>query len=177
MRPTTEMKKKFFQDNLQDVEHKLFGFAMKLTKNESAANDLFQETVYKAYANIDKFRKGSNFKAWITTIMYNTYVNQYRKRKRRNQVEAPVEDFSYTLESKVYDQTADGKILEKDLQDILDSLDRTYKQPLQMYVDGYKYKEISSHLDIPMGTVKSRINYARSILKERIKRLYGSKFR
>ena len=147
------MEKKFFQDSLQQVEHKLFGFAMKLTKNEQGANDLFQETVYKAYANIDKFRKGSNFKAWITTIMYNTYVNQYRKRKRRKQVEAPVEDFSYALESKVYDQTADGKIMEDDLKEILDGLSGTYKQPLQMYVDGYKYKEISTQLE--MQTIRS----------------------
>lgn len=171
------MEKKFFQESLGEVEQKLFGFAMKLTKNEQAANDLFQETVYKAYANIDKFRTGSNFKAWITTIMYNTYVNQYRKRKRRKQVEAPVEDFSYALESKVYDQTADGKIIEDDLKEILNNLSGTYKRPLQMYVDGYKYKEISSRLDIPMGTVKSRINYARTILKEKIRNLYGSHFR
>lgn len=171
------MEKKFFQDSLQQVEHKLFGFAMKLTKNEQGANDLFQETVYKAYANIDKFRKGSNFKAWITTIMYNTYVNQYRKRKRRKQVEAPVEDFSYALESEVYDQTADGKIMEDDLKEILNGLSGTYKKPLKMYVDGYKYKEISSRLDIPMGTVKSRINYARTILKEKIRGLYGQHFR
>ena len=171
------MKKELFQDSLREVEHKLFGFAMKLTKNEQGANDLFQETVYKAYANIEKFRTGSNFKAWITTIMYNTYVNQYRKRKRRKQVEAPVEDFSYALESKVYDQTADGKIMEDDLKEILDGLSGTYKQPLQMYVDGYKYKEISTQLEIPMGTVKSRINYARSILKERIRNLYGRHFR
>lgn len=171
------MKKELFQDSLREVEHKLFGFAMKLTKNEQGANDLFQETVYKAYANIEKFRTGSNFKAWITTIMYNTYVNQYRKRKRRKQVEAPVEDFSYALESKVYDQTADGKIMEDDLKEILDGLSGTYKQPLQMYVDGYKYKEISTQLEIPMGTVKSRINYARSILKERIRKLYGRHFR
>ena len=171
------MQKELFKENLQNVEHKLFGFAMKLTKNQQGAHDLFQETVYKAYANIDKFREGSNFKAWITTIMYNTYVNQYRKRKRRNQVEAHVEDFAYALESKVFEQTADGKIMEEDLQDILNDLSITYKKPLKMYVEGYKYKEISSRLDIPMGTVKSRINYARTLLKKKIRSLYGSNFR
>lgn len=171
------MNKNTFEENLNEVEHKLFGFAMKLTKSEQRANDLFQETVYKAYANIDKFREGSNFKAWITTIMYNTFVNQYRKHKRRNQVEAPVEEFAYALESKVFDQTADGKILEDDLRNILSSLNLTYKKPLLMYVDGYKYKEISSYLNIPMGTVKSRINYARTLLKEKIRSLYGQSFR
>ena len=157
-------------DNLSDL---LFGFAMRLTRNSIDASDLLQETFYKAYKNKDHFKSGTNFKAWMTTIMYNSYVNRYRKQKTRSRVSVALEDLPLSPASSKADASPDSQIMLKDLWNIVNSLSDTYKVPFMMSYEGYQYNEISKHLNIPMGTVKSRINYARKLLKEKIIQNYS----
>ena len=156
-----------FQSKWQNLESLLYGFAMKLTGNREDANDLMQETVFKAYRNRGKYQLNTNFKAWTTTIMRNTFINAYRKKRRRNKVEAPVEDLLYTLSNKASADLADASVKAKDLYATLDTLSETYRVPFLMFFRGYEYKEIAEHLDIPIGTVKSRIFCARRNLRGR----------
>lgn len=156
--------------NLNDL---LFGFAMKLTKNRDDAKDLMQETAMRAYANIEKFKTGTNFKAWVSTIMRNSFINKYRKKRTRNEVEQPIEEVSYLMQSKTIEGLAFSNIMTQEILSMIEELKDRYKTPFVMHYQGFEYKEISSHLDVPMGTVKSRIHTARTQLKTMIKRRYS----
>lgn len=171
------MTKKDFQVKWFQLEDLLFGFAMKLTRNKDAAKDLMQETVFRAFRSRDRFKVNTNFKAWVTTIMRNTFINNYRKVQKRNQVEAPIEDMLYFLENKAGSGEADSSIKTKDLYKTLDTLSDTYRVPFLMFFQGYEYKEISEQLEIPIGTVKSRIYSARQNLKKVIAAWYGNRVR
>lgn len=166
-----------FQLRFNQLENILFAFAMRLTRNKADAKDLIQETVCKAYKHRERFRMGTNFKAWMTTIMHNTFINFYRKRKTRNKVEAPIEDFAYALESRTMKEGADSRVRAKELFKMLDFLSETYRVPFMMHFKGYQYDEIATHLNIPIGTVKSRIHSARKNLKTIIKKHYGDSIR
>lgn len=167
-----------FQSKFDQLNDLLFAFAMKLTRDKENAKDLMQETVCRAYKHRHKFAKGTNFKAWLTTIMRNTFINDYRKRRTRNQVEAPIEDFLFALENKsTTGNNAKSSIMMKELIGMLDSLSELYKIPFMLFYQGYQYHEIAQQLDIPMGTVKSRIFFARKKMKKMITERYGEQVR
>jgi len=161
-----------FLANYNQIKDLLFGFAMKLTKNQTDAQDLVQDTVFRAFKNKDKFEEGTNFKAWITTIMRNSFINKYRKTKRKKHVSGPMEDYTYAIEGGK-ETESDTDIMNDDLTRIVDSLKDSYRVPFMASFKGFKYDEIAERLDIPLGTVKSRINYARKILRERISQEYS----
>lgn len=165
------MTNQLFETNLNSLSDRLFSFALKLTKSKDAAMDLYQETAFKAFKKRDTFKTGSNFKAWITTIMYNTFVNDYRKRRRRNVADAPVEELTYALETTNIYPSVNSQIAEKEIIEQVKKLKPAYQGPLNMFISGYKYQEIADAHNIPMGTVKSRINYARKTLKEKLTKL------
>lgn len=155
-----------FMAEMGRLENILFAFALRLTRNYEDAQDLVQETNFRAYKHRDKFTMGTNFKSWSTTIMRNTYINRYRKQKNRKHVNEPVENFLYAVENKA--ATANGgeaKIHLQELQSKLGLINEIYRVPFLMFYRGYEYKEISAHLGIPIGTVKSRIFLARKKLK------------
>jgi RNA polymerase sigma-70 factor (ECF subfamily) len=162
-----------FQENLLPIRNLLFAFAMKLTRNQEDAKDLMQETLMRAYGNLHRFQSGTNFKAWISTIMRNSFINNYRKMKTRKQVEKPVEDFLFAVESTSISDNAFSIIMHQELTNLVDRLDDGYKVPFLMYFQGYHYNEISQKMEIPMGTVKSRIFFARKKLKNMVKEQYG----
>lgn len=166
-----------FQKKFDQLESLLFAFAMKLTRNKDRAKDLMQETAFRAFRHRTKFRQGTNFKAWVTTIMRNTFINNYRRKKTRNQVEAPIEDYTFAIESKTIDNGAQKQLMYQELMGLLNKLSDLYKVPFLMHFKGYQYQEIAEQLDIPMGTVKSRIFFARRKMKEMIKVNYGPDFR
>ncbi len=166
-----------FQNKFNEIEDLLFGFAMKLTRNRDAAKDLMQEVLYRAYKNIDSYSAGTNFKAWMSTIMRNTYINAYRKQKTRSHVMAPVEDFMFASKNKMAEGSAEGKIMLKELYGMINSLSDAYREPFKLFIQGYQYQEISERFDIPIGTVKRRINYARKKLKTSIVGNYGAEVR
>lgn len=149
----------------------MYGFALKLTQNQERAKDLMQETALKAYRHRDKFRTGTNFRAWVSTIMRNTFINDYRRRKKRQKVSEPIEEFTFALESKtIISNQGEMNLRLEEIAGMLDELSDLYRVPFLMHFRGYEYKEIAVHLDIPIGTVKSRIFIARKKLKEQ---LYG----
>lgn len=163
-----------FNHEVSKVEKLVFGFAMKLTKNEDAAKDLMQDTLMRAFANREKFRLGTNFKAWLTTIMYNRFVSQYRRRKTRKQISAPVEDVEFLYEKQSNVRNADSIIMMKELNAIVDTLSNDHKEPFMLHHNGFQYNEISEKLDLPIGTVKSRIFHARKKLSKLVVAHYGA---
>jgi RNA polymerase sigma factor (sigma-70 family) len=150
----------------------LFAFAMKLTRNKEDAKDLIQETAMLAYANIHRFEPGTHFKSWVSTIMRNSFINNYRKMKTRNKVEKPIEDFAYSVENKAVSNQAGSLMMQKELTAIMDELANDYRVPFLMFFQGYHYDEIAEHMNLPIGTVKSRIFYARKQLKDMISARY-----
>ena len=162
-----------FNTKLDKLENLLFGFAMKLTKSRDRSQDLMQETVLRAFKNKDRFREGTNFKAWITTIMRNSFINEYRKRRTRNRTEQPVEDMLHLANDAVVEEKASSSIMMRELVSIVGELSDTYRVPFTMFYDGFQYSEIADQLELPIGTVKSRIFFARKQLKAAVNDKYG----
>ena len=163
-----------FNIEISKIESLLFGFAMRLTRNKENAKDLMQETLMRCYDKRDRFHEGTNFKSWVTTVMHNSYINHYRKTKTKNKVIKPVEDFSYISENKSTQGNAESIIFLDELKKMVNNLSDTYKVPFKMYTEGFHYDEIAEKLDLPMGTVKSRIFYARKKLSAKVTNLYGA---
>ncbi|MEM6629207.1 MAG: RNA polymerase sigma factor [Bacteroidota bacterium] len=142
-------------------------FALKLTQNSDQAQDLLQETMAKALANRDKFRDGTNLKAWLFTIMRNTFITHYHRVIKRNTVVDTSDSFQMTTAFADYTtpNNAFNEFLREDLEDAFSNLSYKYKTPFSMYFQGFKYQEIAEILDIPIGTVKNRIHVARKELE------------
>jgi RNA polymerase sigma-70 factor (ECF subfamily) len=165
-----------FNARCNKLESLLFAFAMKLTTNREDAKDLFQETIMRAFASRERFTMGTNFKAWITTIMRNCFINEYRKRRTRNKVEQPLEDNNEFAVKKAVRNDAPTVIMMKELRIMLDNLGEAHRVPFEMFFNGYEYQEIAEELGLPMGTVKSRIFFARKKMKDMIDDSYGQEY-
>lgn len=166
-----------FNNSLEQCTTTLKSFAFNLTKNDEEAEDLLQDTAYKAIVNREKFRTGTNFKAWLFTIMKNTFINNYRRKVRRNTVMDNTDNqYFINSSSSIVNNDADSKILLEELNDMIDKLDENLREPFRMHFYGYKYQEIADKTSIPLGTVKSRIFIARNELKNLISKNYIDKF-
>jgi RNA polymerase sigma-70 factor (ECF subfamily) len=163
-----------FNDSLNKMANLLQSFAYSLTKNTEDARDLYQETAYRAITNREKFRPGTNLKAWLFTIMKNIFINNYRKKVKANTI-METSDNQYYINSgdNAIGNKAESSIMMKELTRMIDTLDESIRIPFLMHYQGYKYQEIADHLDLPLGTVKSRIFFARKDLKVQIKKSYG----
>ncbi len=151
----------------------LNSFAYNLTKNSEDAADLYQETALRALSNKDKFRPGTNFKAWSFTIMKNIFINNYRKKMKRNTIIDSTDNMFFINSGSTVENDAEKNILMKELQRMIASLEENLKIPFIKHYEGYKYQEIAEELELPLGTVKSRIFFARKALKSMIKAQYG----
>ncbi|MBC6992893.1 sigma-70 family RNA polymerase sigma factor [Neolewinella lacunae] len=155
-----------FTQEIGKLENLLFSFALRLTRSQQDAQDLIQETSMRAYRHRDKFTMGTNFKSWVSTIMRNTYINNYRKNKSRKHVNQPIEHFTFALEShSAVPNQGEHDMRLKELKGMLDGIGEIYRIPFMMFLRGYEYKEIADQMDIPIGTVKSRIFLARQKMK------------
>lgn len=145
-------------------------FALRLTRDVEEANDLLQETVLKAFLHRDKFSEGTNLKAWMYTIMKNTFITNYQKLVKRKTFIDTTDNLHY-INSSTYTigNKADSKFAMEDINRALENLDNVYREPFMMHYHGYKYHEIAEKLDIPIGTVKNRIHLARKELKGNLK--------
>jgi RNA polymerase sigma-70 factor, ECF subfamily len=151
----------------------LHPFAFNLTKNSEDAKDLYQETAYRAMTNMDKFRPGTNLKAWLFTIMKNIFINNYRKKNKANTIVDSTDNLYYINSTvSAIDNRAESSIMMKELVRLIEKLDDSIRVPFLMHYQGYKYQEIADYLDLPLGTVKSRIFFARKELKDRIGKRY-----
>ena len=119
----------------------------------------------RAFTNRRKFEMGTNFQAWVITIMRNTFINFYRKKKNRNTRCEPTGSFVFEKTLVPAENEGDSNIMMKELMGMLNQLSDTYKVPFEMFFEGYKYEEIGVQLNVPVGTVKSRIFFARQKLK------------
>ncbi len=163
-----------FNGKLNTLQTLLHSFAYNLTKNMEDAKDLYQETAYRALFNRDKFQPGTNFKAWMFTIMKNIFINNYRKKVKANTI-LDTTDNQYYLNSGSHAtaNAAEGGIMLKELNGMVESLDDSIRIPFLMHFEGFKYQEIADELLLPLGTVKSRIFFARKELKGKILSSYG----
>lgn len=141
-------------------------FAMKFTTNVEDANDLIQDTVIKAIRYAHFYKQGTNFKGWLYTIMRNTFINEYRRLSKRNAVVETSEDLSsYQLFNSASSNLGENTFVLEDINKALEQLPEEYSKPFLRYIEGYKYYEIAEELNIPLGTVKTRIYMARQTLK------------
>jgi RNA polymerase sigma-70 factor, ECF subfamily len=161
-----------FNNLVADSTTSLKPFAVKLTRNPDDADDLIQETVVRAISNHEKFNEGTNLKAWLYTIMRNIFINNYRRNMKRNTM-IDTTDNQYFINSHapaIKNDAISGFVM-SDLEKAVDSLSDEFRIPFIMHYEGYKYNEISEHLKLPLGTVKSRIFFARKELKSYLKNL------
>lgn len=169
------MNNRDFLKEYQSLEHRLYAFAVKLTRSKTDADDLLQETVIRAYSNRDKFQIGTNFKSWITTIMRNIFINNYRTKKRRNIVDGSIEEHTYAMPSNAVSNNSESNLMMEELSKILEAVKPKYRIPFLMYYKGYGYQEIAAEMNLPIGTVKSRLFTARQKLSDLIKIHYREK--
>lgn len=146
-------------------------FAINLTRDSEAANDLCQETLYKALANQEKYHSGTNIKAWLFTIMRNIFINNYRRKTRQKTfLDSTPHDYLVNLKQVTVPNAAESEMRVKEINKAIQQLPEIFKTPFLLYFDGYKYNEIAEVLHEPLGTIKSRIHFARKLLKEQISR-------
>jgi RNA polymerase sigma factor (sigma-70 family) len=144
-------------------------FAMRLTKDNEDANDLVQDTFVKALTYKHMFKEGSNVKAWLFTIMKNTFFTNYQKTLRKNTFIDSTDNLHFinSIESSVSNDALATFIM-NDITEALACVEDDNKEPFLLYFNGFKYHEIAERLNIPMGTVKNRIFLARKTLKDKL---------
>ncbi|MGN5991208.1 sigma-70 family RNA polymerase sigma factor [Corynebacterium striatum] len=172
-------RQRLFEEQALPLLDQLYGGAMRLTRNPQDAEDLIQETYLKAYNNFGSFKQGTNLKAWLYRIMTNTYINSYRKAKRRP-AESSADELSdfqlYTTSG--HDSTglesAEVEALklmpDSTISEAMNDLPEDYRMVVY-YADvvGLAYKEIAEIMDTPLGTVMSRLHRGRELLRVALK--------
>ncbi len=144
-------------------------FAVSLTQDRESAKDLCQETIYRALTNIDKYQMGTNLKSWLYTIMRNIFINDYRKKKRQPVASGDESLLLYKVDTNATD-SAYKKLAKKEIEQVISLLPPIFRTSFLLYVEGYKYNEIADMLKEPLGTIKSRIHFARKTLQKQIQR-------
>ncbi len=160
-------------DQLDRISNSLRAFSLKLTGNHVDAEDLFQDTAVRIMTNADKYNQGTNFKAWAVTIMRNIFINNYRKKIRRNMIIDQTPN-NYYLNSgdKAVDNDGETNVTFNELMALVDALPEDFRKPFMMAYEGYKYEEIAEELGSPLGTIKSRIFFARKKLQKLYSEFY-----
>lgn len=169
-----------FAEQAMEYMPQLYSTALRMTRNASDAEDLVQETYLKAYRGYAGFEEGTNLRAWLFRILTNTYINSYRSKKRRpDETELDeVEDFYLYrrmggLEAARASRSAEDELMDyftdAEVQAAIDALPETYRLAVLLSdVDGLSYKEIAEDLDIPIGTVMSRLHRGRKALQKQL---------
>ena len=167
-----------FETDAMQYAPQLYSAALRMTRNPADAEDVVQETFLKAYRAYDSYTEGTNLKSWLYRILTNTYINKYRKQQRRpSEVElGELQDlYLYKRLGEVSGaaQSAEADMLDAfvdtDVIDALESLPETFRLPVLLAdVDGFSYKEIAEMLDIPIGTVMSRLHRGRKALQKKL---------
>jgi RNA polymerase sigma-70 factor (ECF subfamily) len=160
------------QSAILGFESALRPFAFSLTKSKEETDDLIQETFYRALRNQEKFDEGTNIKAWLFTIMRNIFINNYRRDKRRVVVKESADKprlLEYAGPS--VSNGSEKEFMADTIRNAMKEVNKDFTEPFLMYNEGFHYHEISEKLDIPLGTVKSRIFVARRELRSRLQKL------
>ncbi|HPB44751.1 MAG TPA: sigma-70 family RNA polymerase sigma factor [Microthrixaceae bacterium] len=167
-----------FTDDTAPYVDALYGAARRMTRNTADAEDLMQETFLRAFRAYDRFEQGTNLKAWLYRILTNTYINSYRAKQRRPQESdlADVEDlYLYRrlggVETSQIGRSAEDQLMdlltEGEVKEAIESLPENFRMPVLLAdVEGFSYKEIAEILDVPIGTVMSRLHRGRKALQK-----------
>jgi RNA polymerase sigma factor (sigma-70 family) len=155
------------------VRHEVFlkPYAVSLTHNTEDANDLFQETMLRALINREKYQFGTNIKAWLYTIMRNIFINNYRRSKKFSKTDTDAASDTYLYNARLVNYN-DGweNVRMAEIRSAIDDLPQVFRVSFELHYTGYKYQEIAELLEQPLGTVKSRIHFARKILVTQLER-------
>jgi len=158
-----------FNTRIVQEKNSLKNFALSLTHNMDDALDLLQDTYLKAITYRSKFEDSTNLKAWLFTIMKNTFINAYRRNTKTKQLISKGDDVAMNRAFKQNSHAlTESRIHAKDIIKQIENLEDDYKVPFTLYYTGYKYEEIAQEMSLPLGTIKSRIFIARKILMDAI---------
>ncbi|MFW5968888.1 MAG: sigma-70 family RNA polymerase sigma factor [Persicimonas sp.] len=171
-----ESKMQVFQETAMEHLDELYATALRYTKNEKDAEDLVQETFLKAYNNWDRFEQGTNCRAWLFTILTNTFINKYRRKKKEREILnsddlKPIEQFFFNRErTNFYDnpeREAVHKAFSSDVKEALESLSEEFRMVVVLAdLNDFSYKEIAHILGCPVGTVMSRLFRGRKMMRQ-----------
>lgn len=173
--PQNKELKREFEEKISENIDSLYNLAIRMTQNKQDAEDLIQESVLRAYRFFHKFEKGTNFKAWIMTILRNIFINEYRKKRKEPQMVdfEKVKDFISLPEINGVQE----EIFSEKTKSSIDRLSEELRTTLTLfYTENFSYKEMAKIMDVPVGTVMSRLYTARQILKKQLS-AYGRKER
>jgi RNA polymerase sigma-70 factor (ECF subfamily) len=173
---STEEKQAIFDNEFMPHINSMYNFAYRLTLDEDDAKDLLQDTYLKAYRFIDSFQQGTNAKAWLFRILKNSFINDYRKKsKEPSKVDYQEVESFYNSEDVDRQITPDLRVealqdmIGDEISNALNALDVDFRTVIILCdLEGFKYDEMAKILDIPIGTVRSRLHRARNLLKEKL---------
>ena len=160
-----------FELAYRQVKNPLYAFALDLTRQPVEAKELLQETLLRAFRSYNRFVKGTNFLAWTKTIMRNCFINEYRRINRQGR---HLDRFAINgagWYGKAVENEGLSELAFEELQAVVDKLPDLYRIPFLKVYEGYSYQEIADELDLPVGTVKSRVFVARRKLMDKLDRL------
>jgi len=159
-----------FSHDLISLQNSLEYYAYSLTSDREKAKDLVQDTMLKALTYREKYEDNTNLKAWTYTIMKNTFINSYRRNIKANTIIDFTEDLYYVNNARVSEFVKpDSEYMYKEILGSVKTLEPEQRIPFEMHVAGYKYKEIAERMELSIGTVKSRIFFARRKLMDNLK--------
>jgi RNA polymerase sigma-70 factor, ECF subfamily len=175
---TSDDRKRFQRDALPLLDS-LYAGALRMTRNPADAEDLVQETMLRAYRSFDRFEPGTNLKAWLFRIMTNAYINTYRKKQREplKVSQDDIEDFDLYQELKNHDPSFSAtpesivldNLLDSDITQAIDDLPEQFRMAVLLSdLEGFSYAEMAEIMDVPMGTVMSRLHRGRKALQKRL---------
>lgn len=175
----TEDERQRFQADALPMLDSLYGAALRMTRNPQDAEDLVQETMMRAYRAFGRFEAGTNLKAWLFRILTNAYINSYRKRQREPQKVSSdeVEEFDLYRELKNHDSQFDStpesivldSLVDSDIIEAIDDLPEQFRLAVVLSdIEGFSYAEMAQIMDVPMGTVMSRLHRGRKALQKRL---------
>ena len=164
-----------FQQKLLGLQENMMNFALMLTANREDALDLLQDTTLKVLNNQEKFVDNVNFKGWVLTVMRNIFINNYHKIVRvQTVVDSSADLYNLDVVNDSGFDSPDKAYQIKEITKAINGLNDDLKVPFSMFLSGYKYNEIAEKLNVPLGTVKSRIFFARQELQKILKDFHRS---
>ena len=159
-----------FKKNLLSLQEYMMNFALMLTANRDDAQDLLQDTTLKVLDNQEKYVDNVNFKGWVMTVMRNIFINNYHKIVRaQTVVDQNVDLYNLDIINDESFESPEGLCRIQEISTAIEHLNDDLKMPFSMFLSGYKYNEIAERLKLPLGTVKSRIFFARQELQQSLK--------
>lgn len=168
-----DRKQRSFEEEALPHLDTIYRVALRLSGNEAQADDLTQETMLKAYRSWSQYREGTNARAWLLTILRNTFINEYRRARRTGPTVDVTEVESFTVFHEVQEIDPEGNFFEKIVDDevlrAIDALPDEFRETLVLSdVEGLSYAEIAEITEVPVGTVKSRLFRARQALQKQL---------